>query len=84
MEKNISLNSFNNLTQHEQYDLVFTKGNFINFFLKNETRFVLYSLFTFFVQVEYNGQENKIKNLIGFNDGKLLDRYWILTDLKKK
>lgn len=81
MNKNISLNTFNNLTQHEQYDLVFTKGDFINYYLKNETRFALYSLFTFFAQVEYNFKENKIENLIAFNDGKLLNRYWILTDL---
>ncbi len=36
---------FNRLTIHEQYDLVFTKGEFVNYFLKGKTRFALYSIF---------------------------------------
>ncbi|SDX31933.1 hypothetical protein SAMN05216556_12452 [Aequorivita viscosa] len=44
--------------------------------------FTLYSLFKFFVEVEYNRTKNKIINLIAFEEGKLLERYWILTDLK--
>ncbi len=82
MDKKISNNTFKKLTQHEQYDLVFTRGNFVDYYLKGETRFALYSIFKFFVEVEYNVPKNKIINLITFEDGKLLERYWILTDLK--
>lgn len=35
-----------------------------------------------FVEVKFNITQNKIMNLIVFTEGKLLDRYWILTDLK--
>ena len=82
MDKKISINTFKKLTQQEQYDLVFTKGDFVNYYLRIETRYILYSLFNFFVEVEFNITQNKILNLIAFEDGKLLERYWILTDLK--
>lgn len=79
-----SIREFNSLTQHEQYDLVFTKGDFVDYYIKKETRFSLYALYTFFVEVEYDVPRNKVVNLIAFNEGKLLDRYWIVTDLKKR
>lgn len=64
------------------YDLEFTKGDFVNYYLRGETRYILYSLFNFFVEVEFNITQNKIMNLIVFAEGRVLDRYWILTDLK--
>ncbi len=78
----MDLQEYNRLSQHNQYDLVFIKGGFINYYIKGEARYALYSLFNFFVEVEYNASKNKILNLIVFDDGKLLDRYLILTDLK--
>jgi hypothetical protein len=81
MEKKFSINDFNKLTQHQKYDLVFTKGDFVNYYLKGETRYALYAIFNFFVEIEYNRSKNKILNITTFEEGKLLDRYWILTDL---
>jgi len=80
MDVKISFHDFKNLPQQEQYDLVFTQGDFINYYLKGEIRYVLYGLFKFFVEVEYNVSKNKISNIIAFEEGKLLDRYWILTE----
>lgn len=34
-----------------------------------------HSLILLYVEVEYNATENKIKNLISFEDGELLDKY---------
>lgn len=78
LKKNLHYKS---LVPNEQYDLVFTQGDFINYYLKGEIRYVLYGLFKFFVEVEYNVSKNKISNLIPFEEGKLLDRYCILTEL---
>jgi len=75
MNRNLSIIDFNNFTEHEQYDLVFTKGNFINYYLKDDIRYALYSLFKFYVEIEYNVPSNRISNLIAFDDGRLLDRY---------
>lgn len=81
MEEKLSFQDFKDLAQNEQYDLVFSQGDFINYYLKGETRYALYSLFNFFVEIEYNVRKNKILDIIAFEDGKLLDRYWVLTDL---
>lgn len=81
MEEKLSFYDFKNLSPHEQYDLVFTQGDFINYYLKGETRYALYSLFNFFMEIEYNIRKNKILDINAFEDGKLLDRYWVLTDL---
>tara|TARA_R110002020_G_scaffold75065_11_gene191473 strand:+ start:10515 stop:10766 length:252 start_codon:yes stop_codon:yes gene_type:complete len=83
MEMKLSIKAFNRLTIHEQYDLVFTQGEFVNYFIKDKTRFALYSIFNFFVEIEYQVASNTITNLISFEDGVLLDRYWIITDLTK-
>ncbi len=83
MKRNISIKSFNRLTVHEQYDLVFTQGKFVNYFIKGRSRFALYSIFNFFVEIEYHITTNTLKNLIPFEDGVLLDRYWVITDLAK-
>lgn len=82
MHRNLSIIDFNELNQHERYDQLFTKGDFINCYLKGDCRYALYSLFKFFVEVEYNVIQNKIVNLIAFKEGQLLERYWILTELK--
>tara|TARA_B100002051_G_scaffold271872_1_gene307444 strand:- start:1091 stop:1339 length:249 start_codon:yes stop_codon:yes gene_type:complete len=82
MEKNFSINEFNTLIQHDQYDLVFTKGDFVNYYLNGNTRYALYALFRFFVEIEFNTTQNKIMNLVAFEEGKLLERYWIITNLK--
>jgi len=57
--------------------LVFIKGNFIDYYVKEENRYSLYSLFNFFVEVEYSVPKNNIVNLVAFEKRKLLDRYWI-------
>ncbi len=82
MENSLTLSQFSKLKAHDKYDLVFTKGDFIIYYLKDDIRYVLYSLFKFYVEIEYNLLNNQISNLVAFDDGILLDRYWILTDLK--
>ncbi len=81
MKNSFTLSKFNELKTHDKYDLVFTQGDFINYYLKGETRYALYSLFNFFVEIEYNVRKNKILDIIAFEDGKLVDKYWVLTDL---
>ncbi|SRX74749.1 hypothetical protein [Aequorivita antarctica] len=81
MNSNFSIIDFNKLNQHEQYDLVFSKGDFVNYYLKGEVRYALYSLCKSFVEVEFNVSRNRILNLRAFEEGLLLDKYWITTDL---
>ena len=71
----LSLNKFNNLSDFEQYDLVFTKGQFIDYHIEDNKRFALYALYVFFVEIEYDNEKNKILGKISFDGGENLDRY---------
>ena len=71
----ISLEEYKNLSDHEKYDMVFRQGEFIDFTVGEEINFVLYSLYNFFVEVEYDSIKNKINAIDCFIDGKKLDRH---------
>lgn len=71
----MTLEGFNTLSEHDKYDTTFRQGNFVEYWINKNQRFALYSVFMFYVEVEYNATENKIKNLISFEEGELLDKY---------
>ncbi len=73
--KELTLYEFKMLSDHEQYDLLFTKGEFLDVHLEVNSRFALYALFKFFVEIEYDSVNNKIVNKVSFISGKKLDRY---------
>lgn len=50
----------------EQYELVFTEGEFIDSSIKNEVKFDLYKLYSFYVKVIYDFIDNKIVGLATF------------------
>ena len=70
-----TLEQYNNLESDEQHNLVFTKGYFVDYYIKEEKRYSLYSLFNFFVEVEYSLLIFKILSLETFEEGRLLDTY---------
>lgn len=72
---NLSLKEYEKLSDHDKYDLVFKQGDFIDVYIKSDSRFTLYSLFTFFVEVEYQISQNKIIGIDYFIDGDKLERY---------
>ncbi|WP_338357326.1 hypothetical protein [Yeosuana marina] len=71
----MTLYEFNSLSEHDKYDHIFTKGEFIDYKIEKEKRFALYAIDMFFVEIEYNNEKNKIQNLRSFKTGKLLDKY---------
>ena len=77
----LTLNKFNDLSDHEQYDLVFTEGQFIDYYLEDNRRFALYALYVFFIEIEYDIKENKIIGKISFNGGDRLNRYSDLSSI---
>ena len=66
---------FNILTDHDKYDTVFTKGQFVDTVTEGEIKYALYSLSYFWVEVVYNTPDNKITGISSFVGGKPLDRY---------
>ncbi len=58
--ENISLYEFKLLPQENQYDFVFTNGDFITNREDGGSQYVLYALHRFFVEIEYDIQINEI------------------------
>jgi len=50
---------------------------YLDALIKGSTRYLLYSLGLFFVEIEYNSMDNKIVNKRSFVTGELLERYSI-------
>lgn len=74
-DKILNLYEFKMLSDHKQYDLIFTKGDYLDVHIEVNSRFALYALFKFFVEIEYNSLNNKIANNVSFISGERLDRY---------
>lgn len=71
----LSLYDFKLLTDHEQYDLVFSEGTFIDTLIEDNTRYALYAVYLFFVEIEYDVARNKIVGKTSFVTGEKLNRY---------
>ena len=63
------------LSEHEQFDTVFTKGEFVDSVIDGHIKYALYSLSMFWVEVRYNADTNKILDCLPFLGGKGLDRF---------
>ena len=71
----MKLEKFKALLEHDQYDITFKEGDFIEYWLNGNQRFALYAVYKFYVEVEYKVSENRIVKLISFEEGKLVDKY---------
>lgn len=71
----LSLYDFKILSDHEQYDVVFSEGTFIDALIEENTRYALYAVDLFFVEIEYDVARNKIVGKTSFVTGEKLNRY---------
>lgn len=68
MTEQISFYDFTILSEERQFELVFKVGEFIDFREVEMNRFVLYKLYSFFVEFQYNILQNKITHQIVFQN----------------
>jgi len=73
--KELSLEQYQQLPYNDQYDFVFKHAEFVDVVVEGNTKYALYSLFKFFVEVEYKVSENKIMAIDSFIDGEKLNRH---------
>ena len=66
---------FNTLSEHDQYDTVFTYGQFVDTVTKGKTKFALYAVSMFWVEVTYDVKDNRITGINSFVGGETLDKY---------
>ena len=67
---------FNILSEHDQYDTVFTKGQFVDTVTKGKIKYALYAVSMFWVEATYDAKENKITGINSFVGGETLNKYW--------
>ncbi len=57
---------FNMLSEHDQYDTVFTKGQFVDTVTKGKIKYVLYAVSMFWVEVINHAKDKKTKGIYSF------------------
>jgi hypothetical protein len=62
----MTLYEYKLLSEHDQYDTVFTKGQFLDTVTDGSTKIVLYAIDKSFIEVAYDVPTNKIKGTRGF------------------
>ena len=63
------------LSEDDQYDTVFSKGMFLDMAIEGNSKFVLYAIDKFFVEVEWDIETYQIVDKGVFKYGDTLDRY---------
>lgn len=71
----MTLYEFNALSENERYYKVHNEGTFIDVVIQGVTKYVLYSLGMFWVQITYNTQTNQQTQIQYFTSGHLLERF---------
>lgn len=66
MKNEISFFEFTQLSDEQQYDLLFREGEFLDYSIRNDVKFALYKLYNFFVEVVYYTELNKIVSLSSY------------------
>jgi len=64
--KQLSFYEFSQLTEEQKYSLIFTEGESIDSSIKNDVRYALYKLYSFYVEVIFDSAENKIVSITSF------------------
>ena len=72
---NMTLYEYKMLSEDEQYDTVFSKGKFLDIVLEGNSKYVLYAINMFFVEVIWDNEKNEILGKGQFKEGDSLDKY---------
>lgn len=70
MSKEVSFYEYTQLSEHDQCDMVFRTGEFVDSTEIASNRYVLYKLYNFYVEVLYDSQTNSIKAISSFLSAK--------------
>lgn len=71
----MTLYEYKMLSEDEQYDAVFSKGKFLDIHIDGSTKYVLYALDMFFVEVIWDNEKDEIIGIGQFREGESLDKY---------
>jgi len=71
----MTLYEYKMLSEDEQYDTVFSKGKFHDIHINGNTKYVLYALDMFFVEVIWDIEKEEIIDIGQFKEGDSLSKY---------
>ncbi|MEP0131892.1 MAG: hypothetical protein ABJJ25_00815 [Eudoraea sp.] len=71
----MTLYEYKMLSEDEQYDTVFAKGKFLDIYIDGNTKYVLYAIDMFFVEVIWNNELDEIIGKGVFKEVDSLDKY---------
>ncbi len=79
----MTLYQFNVLTENEKTAIVWNEGHFVGDRKENNFSILLYQVQSFYVEVFYSGNENKISRLRSFNSMEQLEPYMRKIDISE-
>ena len=71
----MTLYEYKILSEDDQWDTVFSIGKFLDIFIEGNSKYVLYAIDKFFVEVEWNIENDNIIGKGEFKCGEILDKY---------
>lgn len=71
----MTLNQFNSLTEDEKTAMVWSASEYIGNRTEDNYRALLYQLYSFYVELYYNGEDNKICKVRSFSSTDQLEPY---------
>ena len=71
----MTLYQYKMLSEDDQWDTVFSKGRYLDIVIEDNSKFVLYAIDKFFVEVEWNIETDQTVDKGVFKYGNTLDRY---------
>ncbi len=66
---------FNILPLEDRYSMTYNEGQFVDTVTEGSIKYVLYSLFYFWVEIQYDSLNNKTIDIASFVAGDSLNRY---------
>ena len=79
----MTLYQFNVLTENEKTTIVWNEGDVVGDRKENNFSILLYQVWSFYVELYYNGQENKISKLRSFSSIEQLEPYLGKIDISE-
>lgn len=71
----MTLYEYKMLSEDEEYNTVFDKGKFLDIVIEGSSKYVLYAIDKFFVEVIWDEEKDEIISKGVFKEGNSLDRY---------
>lgn len=71
----MTLEAFNILSEGQQYRTVFSQGTFVDTFIEDEERYILFAIDLFFVEIHFTGYSDDVVYIKAFRTSHLLNKY---------